>query len=388
MATLDEIMVLVKQISDELPKLLAGQKLSASQIAVVEGLSDISKRLGLIESGEFRSGNGVAPDKGFIGVRIGYPPFRYLGQDWNIAGVYNDELRFGLRAEDGAGLFAGGQAIMDADAMKLTGLFYGIQATASNEGDTRQGKIGMVLREGSSIPAFGLAFEGPTSGSNLISNGDAETGDETGWTDSNSAWSMESTSPYADSYSFRHNASVTTYPGVLTQAVASLSPNVNYILSFASKLVSGEFTPKITITWKDSGGSTLRTDTIFGTNQPTWALRAQSILSPASTDNAVITLSSGDVFGDALFDEVQFYLAGIVAKILFTPDILISGGSLVVGNLELAQAATDGFLYIPMMNGAPSGTPTTQSNTVPIVYDYANNRIYIYNGAWKYVALT
>lgn len=43
---------------------------------------------------------------------------------------------------------------------------------------------------------------------------------------------------------------------------------------------------------------------------------------------------------------------------------------------------------IPTSAGPPSGTPTIQPGTVPARYDTTNNRLYVYNGAWKSVALT
>lgn len=58
-------------------------------------------------------------------------------------------------------------------------------------------------------------------------------------------------------------------------------------------------------------------------------------------------------------------------------------GNLVPGTAALATNATDGFLYIPSCNGTPNGTPTAYTGRIPIVYDYANNYLYVYNGGWK-----
>lgn len=63
-------------------------------------------------------------------------------------------------------------------------------------------------------------------------------------------------------------------------------------------------------------------------------------------------------------------------------------GGLVIGGAALATSATDGFLYVPTCAGAPSGTPTSHTGTVPVVYDTTNNQLCIYNGAWKKVTLT
>lgn len=49
---------------------------------------------------------------------------------------------------------------------------------------------------------------------------------------------------------------------------------------------------------------------------------------------------------------------------------------------------TNGFVYIPAAAGAPSGTPTSNSGTIPLYYDSTNNRIYAYNGAWRSVVVS
>jgi hypothetical protein len=61
-----------------------------------------------------------------------------------------------------------------------------------------------------------------------------------------------------------------------------------------------------------------------------------------------------------------------------------AAGGMVVGTAALATTATDGFLYVPTCAGAPTGTPTTQTGTAPIVVDTTNNKLYFYSGgAWR-----
>jgi hypothetical protein len=61
-----------------------------------------------------------------------------------------------------------------------------------------------------------------------------------------------------------------------------------------------------------------------------------------------------------------------------------AAGGMVVGTAAIATTATDGFLYVPTCAGAPTGTPTTQTGTAPIVVDTTNNKLYFYSGgAWR-----
>lgn len=58
-------------------------------------------------------------------------------------------------------------------------------------------------------------------------------------------------------------------------------------------------------------------------------------------------------------------------------------GNVVHGAAALATNVTDGFIYIAACAGAPSGTPTSFTGRVPLIYDSTNNQFYIYNSGWK-----
>ena len=60
--------------------------------------------------------------------------------------------------------------------------------------------------------------------------------------------------------------------------------------------------------------------------------------------------------------------------------------SLVIGSAALATSATDGFVYLPTCAGTPTGVPTANTGTCAMVYDTTNNKIAVYNGAWKQTA--
>lgn len=53
-----------------------------------------------------------------------------------------------------------------------------------------------------------------------------------------------------------------------------------------------------------------------------------------------------------------------------------------------ATTATGGFLTIPSCAGTPTGVPASiPAGNVALIYDSTNNRIYIYNGAWRMIAI-
>jgi hypothetical protein len=119
MASLAEIQALVEQIKADLPLLINRSQIAPKQVVLVNGLSDMSERLGLVQAGEFRSGNGKEPGFGFSGVRMGYPAFAYAGDTWNFAGVNTDILQVGISSDDGRLYFGAGTGILNAAGIEI-----------------------------------------------------------------------------------------------------------------------------------------------------------------------------------------------------------------------------------------------------------------------------
>lgn len=114
MATLEEILSKLVDIEGYLVALPSTLLIRAGQIVIVSGLSDISETLGCITAGEFRAGNREEPGQGFSGMRTAYPPMTYDSDTWNLVGVENDVMQFGVRAADGMLVAGGGSVVLSS----------------------------------------------------------------------------------------------------------------------------------------------------------------------------------------------------------------------------------------------------------------------------------
>jgi hypothetical protein len=118
----------------------------------------------------------------------------------------------------------------------------------------------------------------------------------------------------------------------------------------------------------------------------------------AAGTNAIVNIIAGTTgTGQLLFGDSGAYHRGGITYDHSAAELKLSAGSNYYVSLksggnfllrddalsELATTATAGFVHIPTCNGAPTGTPTTYTGTLPLVYDRSNNHLMVYNGAWE-----
>ncbi len=298
---LEKILALLTQIAQQIEELPSRIKIAANQIRITT-LSEISDKLGLIQAGEFRSGNGKEPGYGFSGMRMAYPPFYYQGNPYVLAGVDNDSLQFGLRNSDGAGVFAGGLATIGEDAINIDTINYIIRQIGTYAGNTRIGKLSLSVPEGSSIPSWEMSLTEDTAApTELVTNGNFETGDFSGWnktTETDGSWSITNTTACDGSYSLMWTPSNNNSLGVLTSSRITISESASYIISgcIYNPIIYDSAYGKIEIKWYDdpTSGNLLRTDLLSyltTTSATGWQLYEKTVQSPISSQSMSVVIT-------------------------------------------------------------------------------------------------
>lgn len=151
-----------------------------------------------------------------------------------------------------------------------------------------------------------------------------------------------------------------------TKTVVNVRQYSNAANAYALLQISNDGSPYIGLSQLSSGFST---NGLLSANL--------SLLQNSGADLLVCTLSTKDVIiatdGNTNVNKERLRCDSV--------------GNVSIGNAAIATNATDGFLYIPTCAGAPTGTPTTKTGRAAIVYDTTNNKLCVYNGAWKTVTL-
>jgi hypothetical protein len=218
MAFIDDIRAELENFRKAIENLIETKITDAKNIRVINGLSDISEKLGLIQSGEFRSGNGKQPGYGFSGVRIAYPYLSYDDRQWNIAGLNNDKLQFGIDATTGQAVFAGGSVTMGQDGMNLE--TFSRLITFGGGAETYWLGGGTYYGQG----IFGFFAANISSSADLdILEEDFETGVLTGWTTTGNVSIYQDSADPTEFYCMRLTEDSTasyTLSGINTSALA------------------------------------------------------------------------------------------------------------------------------------------------------------------------
>lgn len=126
----------------------------------------------------------------------------------------------------------------------------------------------------------------------------------------------------------------------------------------------------------------------IGTSSPGAKLEVYGGASGTVTNAQIGNASTAFLVGVDSSNNAQIRTAQSVPILFYTAATerarITSAGSFVVGTAAIATNATDGFLYVPTCAGTPTGTPTTQTGTAPIVIDTTNNKLYFYSGGqWR-----
>lgn len=65
-----------------------------------------------------------------------------------------------------------------------------------------------------------------------------------------------------------------------------------------------------------------------------------------------------------------------------------NGNAICAAETVIANAATNGFVYLRTVAGAPTGVPTAITGHAATLFDTTNSKLWVYNGSWKGVVVT
>jgi len=364
---LEEIQLLLKDIDSILV-------ISGSQVSVNEGLSEISGSLGMISAGEFRTGKG-APGKGFFGMRMAWPAMSYDSEDWNLVGINDDTLQFGVRSSDGTLVAGAGAVTLDSSGITATAGTIGGWVLGADSLKDASGAVGMLSAvtggddirffAGHATPASAPFYV--TEAGVLVASSATITGSITATTGAIGGWTVDATSISADSANISLDSSIPallmgsatdylTGRGVFIGSKSGyykmhvgdpagahfrydpVDPDYAVIIE-ATQLVDGD------IVMHYAGNESIRLDNdgdaFFGSNTAAAATTSLVVLSNAQTYNSE-ALGAGDILlGDNSASKANILWDRSTGKLLFrggTTDhaYINTSGNLIAGGGNVA----------------------------------------------------
>lgn len=188
-----------------------------------------------IAPGQFALGNGVRPGEGYSGIRMEYPAFEMNGEEWNLAGVEDDTLQFGVRASDGKAIAGAGAIILDEHGLLIPEAGDAFQFRSAQHNQYAY----ISIRPNPIQTAYSdleLATFKVQSESSYISNGDFETGDFTNWTETDPGGHISVESVDGNYVAQFDNSTFST--DYIQQSLSATASN-GVAVTFRAKLQSG-----------------------------------------------------------------------------------------------------------------------------------------------------
>lgn len=352
-------------------------------------LDEFTDDIGDQRAGRFLAmSSGVEPtDPDASGVFMSAAGETFGSDTYNIGGVENGSLQFGLRSTDGVGVFSGGDAEIGTEGISINRMGYLIQHTATDGTTERTGSLGMWAEPGGTAPQYGIAYSAPADETELVTNGTFEAGDFTGWTkttETNGTWSLYTQTDsafihnYEGSYTAWFWAAPTTSAkqGVLTSDRIAVDESTSYQAVFAFLVSVGALpvSAKVEIKWYDdpSAGSLLSTDTLINKTSlmTSYQLVTNNITSPSGSQSCEFVITTNkDATGVAihlefLIDSISLKAVSISSSLYFdsTGELCLNGNPILPKHCYISGLAVESNATLKTSAGNPSYKYTTVAN--------------------------
>lgn len=330
----------------------------------VQYLSQISPNLGLVEAGGFVAGLGSPYAGDLTGVAM--ISDSVLGPDgryYNLVGMNNGTLMFGLSAEDGRAYFAGGSSTIDSVGITINGLNRLLQLVAENAGASRAGYFQMKLADDGTTPVLSIGYENAGT-TEKVTNPGFETGQlSPEWTNDADVsvvgsvyYNLIERYPRSGNFMVVYK-DTTTSREVHSATRFTVSAGASYRVqcwarhsqsSGGKGIPAGHATATLKVRFYDavSGGTLLSTVTVgytSGLGSPTdWQNIVGTVIAPAGATHAEVQLAfSANVLGHiAMVDDVSMVQLTGYAEINLEPGLFLRGdASIVTGKSQSTPSA-------------------------------------------------
>ena len=283
-------------------------------------VDEITTDLGEIRMGRFLAteSDGDPTDPTFSGVFMVADPETFGDTEYHFGGVRTGELMFGGNADTGRFDFCGGLAYIDSDGITGNELLKWMIKQCGKQGEHER-VFTFGMEELNEKPSATIAFR-DMGGAELLTNGGAEAGDLTGWTDEDGGrFNVSTVNPHSGSYCFEK---ITHLGGVLYQD-KNISDSKSYILTgYIYK--TADLDDSINIGWYNNDDFIiLEYMGVAGLPLGTWTNIEKQLKPPAGANKLHINFLGGN---GTKFDDISLLEITVNQKLQLRDDGLYLNG--------------------------------------------------------------